>query len=89
MAKKLVKAGTRTLVVNGFGDLTEVRNRLPNEEAAYAMDLIMHDQSDRPAGAVVERAFDIARLTFAHIKAHRMDTPFPFSKVYGDDGNDQ
>lgn len=89
MAKKLVKAGTRTLVVNQYGEYSEVRNRLPNDEASYAMDLIMHDQSDRPAGAVVERAFDIARLTFAHIKAHRMDTPFPFSKVYGDDGNDQ
>jgi hypothetical protein len=38
-----------------------------------------------PPGAVVERAFDIAKAAFQHIKDNRMDVPFPFGKVYPDD----
>ncbi len=85
MAKKrLIKNGDRTLLVTEHFDITEIKNRLPCDEASFAMDLIMGDKSARPAGAVVERAFDIARLTFAYVKANRMDVPFPFAKVYGD-----
>ena len=49
--------------------------RMPNEEAQFAMGLIdrwgmvsgnTKDGPALPPGAVVERAFDIARLTFAH-----------------------
>ena len=50
--------------------------------------MLAHNHKDglaMPAGAVVERAFDIAKLTFQHIKANRMDVPFPFAKVYPDD----
>lgn len=86
--KKLIKAGDRTLTTNGFGDLQEIRNRIMNQEAAFALDLIMNDKSDRSAGAVVARAFSISKLAFEHIKKSRMDTPFPFAKVYGDDSPD-
>lgn len=89
MAKKtLIKAGDRTITTNGFGEMTEIRNRILNQEAGFALDLIMGDKSDRPAGAVVVRAFSIAKLAFAHIKAQRMDVPFPFAKVYPDDNAD-
>jgi len=89
MAKKtLIKAGDRTITTNGFGEMTEIRNRILNQEAAFALDLIMSDKSDRPAGSVVERAFRIAKLAFEHIKANRMDVPFPFDKVYTDDKPD-
>ena len=95
--KKLIKFGDRTITVTNFGDLGEVRNRAPSEEAVFAMEMIKHlgmvitQSKDGPAmvpGAVVERAFDIAKLTFQHIKANRMDTPFPFSKVYDYDIKD-
>ena len=84
--KKLIKNGDRTIVVRQYGDVQEVRNRLPSNEAEFALDLIMSGgmASEKPPGAVVERAFDISRLTYAHIKANKMDTPFPFEKVYGD-----
>lgn len=83
--KKFVKTGDRMIVVGRGGIELEVKNRVPSEEAKFAMDLILASvNSDKPSGAVVERAFDIARLTFAHIKSNRMDTPFPFAKVYGD-----
>ena len=82
--KKLIKNGDRTIVVSQYGDIQEVKNRIPSHEAGFAMDMILNDKSELPPGAVVERAFDIARLTFHHIKANRMDTPFPFSKVYLD-----
>jgi len=91
--KKMIKTGDRTITVTKFGEIGEVKNRIPSEEAVFAMSLIekwglvaMHGK-DGPVmqpGAVVERAFDIARLTFAHIKANRMDTPFPFAKVFQD-----
>ena len=94
MAKKrLIKNGERTIIASQYGDIQEVKNRLPNQEAYFAMDLIKSygmvtmlakDGPVSPPGAVVERAFDIARLTFEHIKQNRMDTPFPFRKVYGD-----
>lgn len=92
MAKKrLIKNGDNTIVASQYGDIHEVKNRLPSSEACFAMDMIAKwgmfqgDAAMIPPGAVVERAFDISRLTFAHIKANKMDTPFPFKKVYGDD----
>lgn len=81
---KMIKNGDCTIVVISDGEIQEVRNRVTSQEASFAMDMIVDDRSALPPGAVVERAFDIARLTFQHIKAHRMDTPFPFKKVYGD-----
>lgn len=86
--KTLIKAGDRTLTKNGFGDVTEIRNRILNQEAGFALDLIMSDKSDRSAGAVVDRAFRISKMAFEHIKANRMDVPFPFAKVYPDDNAD-
>lgn len=86
--KKMIKNGDRTLVVSSFGEIQEIRNRLPSQEAAFAMDLIMADKSDRVPGAVVSRAFEISRLAHLHIKQFRMDMPFPFAKVYGDDKQD-
>ncbi len=83
--KKLIKVGDRTLTISNYGDPTEVRNRILNDEAAFAMDLIMADRSDRVPGAVVERAFAISKAAYAHVKANRMDTPFPFAKVYPDE----
>lgn len=89
MAKnKLIKNGDRTIVVSPYGGFSEIKNRSPNSEAGFALDLILNDESDRPAGAVVARAFSIAKLAFEHIKKNRMDTPFPFAKVYGDDSSD-
>ena len=86
---KLTKAGDRTIVSTGFGIEAEIKNRFLNGEAAFAMDLIMADKSALPPGAVVERAFAIARLTFDHIKANRMDMPFPFAKVFPDDSDNE
>lgn len=87
--KKLIKTGDRTITVNRLGDVGEIRNRVLNTEAGFALDLIMNDKSDdRSAGAVVARAFSISKLAFEHIKKSRMDTPFPFAKVYGDDSSD-
>lgn len=92
--KKLIKAGDRTIVVNAYGEMTEFQNRIPSGEAAFALDLIarwgmvaQHNKSGPvlPAGAVVERAFDIAKVAFQHIKDNRMDVPFPFAKVYPND----
>ena len=95
MAKKtLIKAGDRTILFERWGNGAEIKNRILNDEALLAMDLIArwgmlaHNHKDglaMPAGAVVGRAFDIAKLTFQHIKANRMDVPFPFAKVYPDD----
>lgn len=82
MNMKLVKCGDRTIVSKGFGPESEIKNRLLGEEANFAMDLIMGDRSDRVPGAVVERAFAIAKEAFRHIKVNRMDTPFPFAKVF-------
>lgn len=86
--KKLIKTGDRTITVNRLGDVGEIRNRVLNTEAGFALDLILNDKSDRSAGAVVARAFGISKLAFEHIKKNRMDTPFPFAKVYGDDSSD-
>ena len=86
--KKLIKNGDRTIVVSPYGEFSEIKNRLPNSEAGFALDLILNDKSDRSAGAVVARAFMISKLAFEHIKKSRMDTPFPFAKVYGDDSSD-
>lgn len=92
--KKLIKAGDRTIVLSKYDEMGEVQNRILSGEAVLAMDLIarwgMITQNHKdgpilPAGAVVERAFDIAKLTFQHIKDNRMDVPFPFAKVYPDD----
>ena len=86
MTSRLIKNGDSTLVLNEFDDgFSAIKNRAPNQEAGFAMDLIMGDKSDRVPGAVVERAFEIAKLTFQHIKDNRMDTAFPFKKVYPDD----
>lgn len=87
MAKsKLIKSGDRTIVLRKYGEAEEVRNRILNEEAAFAMSLIERSMVGPilPAGAAVERAFNISKLAFQHIKENRMDTPFPFSKVYLD-----
>ncbi len=92
--KKLIKAGDRTILVERWGDGAEIKNRLRSDEAIFAMSMIerwgmvaTHQKEGPalPAGAVVERAFNIAKLTFQHIKENRMDVPFPFAKVYPDD----
>ena len=92
--KKLIKAGDRTIVLRNYGEMTEINNRIPSGEAAFALDLIARwgmvagnhkDGPPLPPGAVVERAFDIAKLAYQHIKDNRMDVPFPFAKVYPDD----
>lgn len=83
MTTTMIKAGNRTIRVDDYGTVGEFRNRILSDEAAMAMDLILASvNSDKPAGAVVERAFDIARLTFQHIKENRMDVPFPFAKAF-------
>ncbi len=89
MAKKVIKNGDNSIVVGEFGDLKyELRNRTVNAEAGFACDIILKlSTSDMKPGAVVEHAFEVARLTFEHIKANKMDTPFPFKKVFGDDQN--
>ena len=85
MAKrKLVKSGDRTIVVGSFGEFMEVKNRVPSVEAILAMEIIIADSAERSPGAVVERAFTIAKLTMQHIKDNKMDAPFPFTKVYLD-----
>jgi len=90
MAKrKLIKSGDRTIVVGSFGEFMEVANRVPNTEANLAVKIILADRSERAPGAVVERAFSIAKLTMQHIKDNRMDIPFPFTKVYADDDQDR
>lgn len=92
--KKLIKAGDRTVLVDKYGEVGEVKNRLLSDEATLALELICRwgmvagNHKDGPAlppGAVVERAFDIAKLAYQHIKANRLDTAFPFGKVYPDD----
>ena len=86
--KTLIKNGDSTLVVDTFDEhFVAVKNRTPSMEAGFAMVLIerLCNATDIPPGAVVERAFDIARLTYKHIKDNRMDAPFPFAKVYPDD----
>jgi hypothetical protein len=96
MANKTVKAGDCTIVVSKYGDLKHhVDNRILNAEAAFAKDMISRWAMTTATasaggtllkpGEAVERAFEIARLTFAHIKAHKMDVPFPIKKVFGDD----
>ena len=87
--KKLIKSGDRTHVVTPYGEITSIVNRVPNEEANFAMTMIEKWALGVGRGEVlmkpeeaVERAFKIARLTFQHIKDNRMDTPFPFAKVY-------
>jgi hypothetical protein len=98
MAKKtLIRAGDRTILVNRYGDGAEIKNRLLSDEASLAVELIYrwgmetihHNEGPiLPPSAVVERAFEIAKLTFQHIKVNRMDVPFPFAKVYPDDQKD-
>jgi hypothetical protein len=93
--KKLFKAGDRTILVDKYGDgSAEIKNRILSDEATLALELICRwgmvashtkDGAALPAGAVVERAFDIAKLAYQHIKANRLDTAFPFGKVYPDD----
>lgn len=96
MAKnKLIKSGDRTIIVGGFNGIEEVRNRIPNQEAHFAMSMIekwamgvgRNEILMKPEEAV-ERAFHIAALTFQTIKDRGMDTPFPFKKVYGDADQD-
>lgn len=88
MKHTMTKMGDQTLVDNEYGDFKSIRNRINSEEAGFAMDLILNDKSDRVPGAVVERSFEIAKLTFQHIKENRMSVPFPFAKVYPDDSRD-
>lgn len=85
--KKLIKVGDRTVLVDKYGEVGEVKNRLLSDEATLALGLICRWGMDStvPPGAVVERAFDIAKLAYMHIKDNRMDVPFPFAKVYPDD----
>jgi hypothetical protein len=91
--QRLIKSGDRTLVVDPYTGVSVIRNRMPNEEAQFAMGLIDkwgmvttqgHNGPSMKPEEAVERAFYIAYLTFKHIKEYRMDTPFPFKKVYGD-----
>lgn len=90
--KKMIKAGDRTIIASTYGEFTEINNRVPNREAGFAMTMIEKWALGVGRGEVlmkpeeaVERAFRIAKLTFEHIKENRMDTPFPFSKVYDED----
>jgi hypothetical protein len=90
---RIIRRGDRTIVVNPYKGVSEIRNRMPSEEAVFAMGLIdkwamvatqgQNGPAMKPEEAV-ERAFYIAYLTFKHIKDKRMDTTFPFEKVYGD-----
>lgn len=82
--KKLIKVGDRTILADGS---MEIKNRLLSKEAELALELICRWGMDTamPPGAVVERAFDIAKLSYQHIKDNRLDVPFPFAKVYPDD----
>lgn len=91
--KKLIKVGDRTLTTSTYGEVGEIRNRILNEEASFAMDMIQRwglamthgkDGTIMQPGAVVERAFAISELAFKHIKENRMSAPFPFNKVYLD-----
>lgn len=88
MAHRVIKNGDNSIVVDGFGEIRhEMRNRTLNTEAGFACDIILNlstNNSGMKPGAVVEHAFEVARLTFEHIKANKMDTPFPFKKVFGD-----
>lgn len=86
--KKLIKAGDFTFTMPNFnGEPGAIKNRVLSEEATFALGLIDRWGMDPalPPGAVVERAFDIAKLAYQHIKDNRMDVPFPFAKVYPDD----
>ena len=89
MARKIIKNGDNSIVVGEFGGIRhELRNRTVNTEAGFACDIILKlstSNSGMKPGAVVEHAFEVARLTFEHIKANRMDSPFPFRKVFGDE----
>lgn len=89
MANKIIKNGDNSIVVGEFGGIRhELRSRTLNEEAGFACSIILNlstNNSGMKPGAVVEHAFEVARLTFEHIKANRMDTPFPFKKVFGDE----
>ncbi len=98
MAKKLIKVKDQTVVTNEYGDLRhELTNRVLSDEARLAVSIIekwamvtsqggtaLQGQLLKP-GEVVERAFDIAHLTMKHIRANKLDAPFPFKKVFGDD----
>lgn len=89
--KKLIKSGDRTIIVGGYNGIEEVKNRVPNHEAHFAMLMIerwamgvgRNEILMKPEEAV-ERAFHLAALTFQTIKDRGMDTPFPFKKVYLD-----
>lgn len=87
--KRLIKTGDRTLIVDSDSNVSEVRNRIPSEEAVFAVGLIEkwamgQDSLAMKPEQAVERAFYVAHLTFKHIREKRMDTPFPFAKVFGD-----
>lgn len=98
MAKKLTKIKDQTIATNNYGDITDtLPNRILSDEARLAVSIIekwamvtsqtgtgLQGQLLKP-GEVVERAFDIAHLTMKHIKANKLDAPFPFKKVFGDD----
>jgi hypothetical protein len=82
----MIKVGDYTIV----GERA-LNSRVVNREAEFAMNMIEKwglYHGDKQPGAVVERAFAIAALTFQHIKENRMDSPFPFKKVYGDGEED-
>ncbi len=91
MANKVIKNGDNSIVVDRYGNVKhELRNRTVNAEAGLALDIILQLSTSgaiMKPGAVMEHAFEVARLTFAHIKANKMDTPFQFKKVFGDDQN--
>lgn len=91
MANKVIKSGDKSLVVDQYGDLKhELRNRTVNAEAGLALDIILqlsNSGTTMKPGAVVEHAFEVARLALAHIRANKMDTPFPFKRVFGDEQN--
>jgi len=100
MPKRLVKGGDHTFIVSKYGEFSHtIPNRVLSQEAQLAVSIIekwamvtsqtgagLQGALLKP-GEVVERAFEIARLTHAHIKAHKLDAPFPFKKVFGDDQN--
>jgi hypothetical protein len=93
MKMKMIKSGDRTIVVDVRGQMSEITNLCISEEASFAKGMIdkygmvaMKDSSGplMTPHEVVDRAFEIARLTFEHIRVYDMDSPFPFNEVFGE-----
>lgn len=93
MMMKMIKSGDRTIVMDVRGQINEIINCRISEEAQFAMGIIdkygmvAMKASSGPLMTpheVVDRAFEIARLTFEHIRVYDMESPFPFDEVFGE-----